>query len=88
MRQLIVSAVLFFMAGCNPSRSNRWSDKPLSNSEEKALAAVNDKTLTMRKTVAREDVDERKDESVKQALLQTITAAAGGTLTEAGVMLP
>ena len=188
MRQLIVFVVLFFMAGCSPSPSDKWPDKPLSNSEEKALAVVmkvyqqnnirvldeygterqvvgaqmavmpckcgcdpqtgdkdehaghehqatakplhpeghlvtlitkslvapkkeysqptvnmgdslyfykiiyiatvNDKTLTMRKTVAREDADERKDEPVEQALLQTVTVAAGGTLMEARVMLP
>jgi hypothetical protein len=51
------------------------------------IATVNDKTLTMRKTVAREDADERKDEPVEPALLQSISAAAG-TLQESTVLLP
>lgn len=42
MRQLIVLLVLFSISGCNPSPSYKWSDKPLSDGEKKALAAVMD----------------------------------------------
>ena len=52
------------------------------------VATVKDKTLTLRKTVAREDADARQEEPVEPAMLQNITAAAGGTLMEASVMLP
>lgn len=211
MRQLIVIAVLFIITGCNPSPTNRWSDKPLSDGEQKALAAVmdvykqqkisvldeygterqvvgaqmtavatqeqmethaegeheprhdehmeghdadhhaehhaehheghdkhhdmqeggqpeahlvtlvtkatikpqkeytqpvitmgqdiyfmkiiyiatvDDKTLTLRKTLAREDADLRKDEPMEPALLQEIADAAGGTVVEDRIMLP
>ena len=202
MRQLIVIAVLFIIAGCNPSPTNRWSDKPLSGGEQKALTAVmdvykqqkisvldeygterqvvgaqmtaltsqeqmeshaegmhepqheehmethheghegheqhhdmqegaqpeahlvtlvtkalikpqkeytqpvinmgedlyflkiiyiatvDDKILTMRKTVAMEDADQRKDEPVEPALLKNIADTAGGTLAEGRIVLP
>ena len=188
MRQLMISVILLFIAGCNPAPSARWSDKPLSAREEKTLAAVmkvyqqnkihvlddygtarqvvgaqmavmpckcacdpvtgdkeaqaghehqdmhevphpeghlvtlitkaliepkkeysqptvnldntlyfykiiyiatvDDKTILIRKTVAREDADARKEEPVEPALLQNISAAAGGVLQENSVMLP
>ena len=202
MRQFIVFAVLIFIAGCTPSPAARWSDKPLSDPEKKALAAVmdvykqqkisvldeygterqvvgaqmtalasqeqleshaagthepqheehmeahheghegheqhhdmqegaqpeahlvtlvtkalikpqkeytqpvinmgediyflkiiyiatvDDKTLTMRKTVAIEDADQRKDEPVEPALLKKIADTAGATLVEDRILLP
>jgi|GEM_PF-4862630 len=188
MRQLMIFVILLFIAGCNPASSPRWSDKPLSDREEKALAAVikvfqqneirvlddygterqvvgaqmavmpckcacdpatggkeaaaghehqdmhevphpeghlvtlitkaliepkkeysqptvnldntlyfykiiyiatvDDKTIQIRKTAAREDADERKEEPVEPALLQHISAAAGGVLQESSVTLP
>ncbi|RJX36222.1 MAG: hypothetical protein C4531_00225 [Desulfurivibrio sp.] len=52
------------------------------------IATVDDKTLTMQKTVAREDADQRNGEPVEPALLQSISAAAGGTLQESSILLP
>jgi hypothetical protein len=52
------------------------------------IATVDDRTLTMRKTVAREDADQRIDEPVEPALLKSIAASAGGTLVEDRIMLP
>ncbi|MBI5557069.1 MAG: hypothetical protein HY885_05480 [Deltaproteobacteria bacterium] len=201
MRQLLILAVLFFIAGCHSSPSYQWSDKPLSDREKKALTAVmdvyrqnnisvldeygterqvvgaqmgvmpskcdmehdrdmpaehheghhaehhqgheghehhhdmeegaqsedhlatllskamiekkkeysqptvileeevyfyktiyvatvDDKTLTLQKTAAREDADQRSAEPVEPSLLKEIAGAAGGAVTEDHIMLP